>query len=389
MNSPTPAPRRRGSFWLAVIYTALTLALCELALRRFRPLPDPFIRLKAGATIAWPGTPYVPSAYPPHHRSLVFPEPGLPGFDTTTRVFSVDNLGYRGDSLRIPKPPGELRIFMVGGSTTECAILDDREAVSRRLQDRLRAALPGVDVRVYGAGKSGDRSWDHVAMTTHRIAHLQPDVVIVFAGINDLMASVEGIDYLLRGDTMPGSRIGAYQQFRMAASELQLVRLAQAAYHGFDPTEVNTHTEMRRLAQHSRTSPLVPLPATDPTPYEENLRTLVGAIRAQGARPVLMTQASTWNSDDPRAARWHWMTGHPRRYPEPALDSALERFNDRTRSVAVRMGVPVLDLARVLPKRMDYFYDDVHFNPAGADRAAELLAQTLITAGVLSRDSAR
>jgi hypothetical protein len=32
-----------------------------------------------------------------------------------------------------------------------------------------------VDVRVYGAGRSGDKSFDHVAMVAHRIAHLEPD----------------------------------------------------------------------------------------------------------------------------------------------------------------------------------------------------------------------
>jgi lysophospholipase L1-like esterase len=385
MTEPSRSRSRRGTVLLALASLAVSLVLCEALLRWLRPLPDPYVMLKAGVQISWPGTAYVPSAYPPHYTREVFAEPGLPGIDRRPRRFTIDNLGYRGDSLAMPKPAGEVRIFMVGGSTTECVFLDDSEAVTRRLQDRLRAAYPGVDIRVYGAGKSGDKSWDHVAMVTHRIAHLQPDVVIVFAGFNDFLSSVLAKDYLLRGDTAPGRRVPSRVVVRMATSELQLYRLAHAALHRFDPAETTIHSQYRQAARKARARREVPLPAADPTPFEENLRTLVGAIQAQGARAVLMTQASSWNSPDPVAAQWHWMTGHPERFPERDLDAGLGRFNARTRAVGAELGAPVADLAAALPRRMDYFYDDVHFNVLGADRAAALLAETLVRSGAIRR----
>jgi lysophospholipase L1-like esterase len=61
-------------------------------------------------------------------------------------------------------------------------------------------------------------------------------------------------------------------------------------------------------------------------------------------------------------------------YREEALDQAMEAFNDAVRAVAARFDVPLFDLARLLPKSGDYFYDDVHFNPRGADTVGAMLA---------------
>ena len=382
-HPPPPSPPRGPSGpVLALLSLGATLLAVELLLRLFHPFPDPLVRMKRVVPVSWPGTGYVPSAYPPHARNRVHSEPGLPGMDTLPRTFSTNGLGYRGDSLAMPKPAGEVRVFMVGGSTTECVFLDDREAVTRRLQDRLRAAYPGLDVRVYGAGKSGDRSWDHVAMVSQRIAHLQPDAIVVFAGINDLFAGANGRDYLMRDTARPPTLKVLLAE---AATEFQLPRLVLRAFSRVDPSEVDIRSEYRRLSARARALPLADgPPREDVRPYEENLRTLAGVARAQGARVLFMTQASTWNARDPRPGEWHWMVGTRVRYREADLDAALERYNDAMRRAAAASGAPVFDLARSIPKTADFFYDDVHFNVAGADTAAAMLARFIVSHGVVS-----
>jgi lysophospholipase L1-like esterase len=372
---------------LALLSLLGSLLAVELLLRLFHPIPDPLLPAKRVVPVSWPGSPYVPSAYPPHYLKHVHAEPGLPGMDTLPRTFSTNNLGYRGDSLAIPKPPGEVRVFMVGGSTTECVFLDDREAVTRRLQDRLRAAVPGVDVRVYGAGRSGDRSWDHVAMVSQRIAHLQPDVVVVFAGINDVFAGAGGRDYLMRDTAQTPTLKGLLKQ---AATEFQLPRLVLRAFSRVDPSQVDVRAEYRRLAARARALPLADRPPReDVRPYEENLRTLAAVARAQGARTVYMTQATTWNARDPRPSEWHWMVGTRVRYREADLDATMERYNDAMRRAGAAAGAPVFDLARSIPKSADFFYDDVHFNVAGADTAAAMLARFIVDHGVISSSAVR
>jgi len=383
MTPPPPPPRRGPSGPVLALASLLgTLLVVEVLLRLFHPLPDPLLADKRVVPVAWPGSAYVPSAYSPHFLKHVHADPGLPGMDTLPRTFSINNLGFRGDSLAIPKPPGEVRVFMVGGSTTACVFLDDRETVTRRLQDRLRAAYPGLEVRVYGAAKSGDRSWDHVAMVSQRIAHLQPDVIVVFAGMNDLFAGANGRDYLMR-DTAQSPTLGGL--LTQAATELQLPRLVVRAFSRSDPGAVDIRGEHRRLAARARALPPANRPPRENVrPYEENLRTLAAVARAQGARMVFMTQATTWNSRDPRPSEWHWMVGTRVRYREADLDAAMERYNEAMRRAGAASGAPVFDLARSIPKSADFFYDDVHFNVVGADTAAAMLTRFIVDHGVVS-----
>jgi lysophospholipase L1-like esterase len=374
---------RRGSAWGAAALSLLaSLALVEVVLRVAHPLPDPSRMAKFQADAPWPGGPYVPSAFPPHYTRRNRAEPGLPGVDRAVRRFTTNNLGFRGDSLAMPKPAGEVRVFMVGGSTTECAVLDDREAVTARLQAYLRRALPGVDVRVYNAGKSGDRSWDHVAMVAHRIAHLQPDVIVVFAGVNDVMAGIGGRDYLLRNQAEPPR---TRRLLRLLATEFQLPRLAAAALHGGDPRTATGNTSYRAAVRYVHGLPLAAgKPREDVEPYAQNLRSLAGIARSHGAQILIMTQATTWNSPDPRIGAWHWMLGGAERYREADLDAAMARYNAAAMTVAAQEGAPTFDLAAAIPKSADDFYDDVHFNVRGADTAAALLARFMVERGVVA-----
>jgi lysophospholipase L1-like esterase len=384
-----PPPERTGipGPVLGLVSLFGSLLLVEVLLRIFHPIHDPLVAVKNRVSVPWMGSAYVPSSYRPHYLKHMHSEPGLPGMDTLPRTFSVNNLGYRGDSLAIPKPPGEVRVFMVGGSTTECVFLDDREAVTRRLQDRLRAAYPGLNVRVYGAGKSGDRSWDHVAMVAHRISHLQPDVIVVFAGVNDVLAGAGRRDYLMRDTVKPPTLKGMLEA---AATEFQLPRLVVRAARHDDPSEPDIRSEYRRLARRARGLPLSDAPPSENVrPYEENLRTLAGIARAQGVRMVFMTQATTWHVRDPRPSEWHWMVGTRVRYREADLDAAMGRYNDAMQRAAAANGAPLFDLARAIPRTADFFYDDVHFNVAGADTTAAMLARFIVDHGVISPSAVR
>lgn len=365
---------------LAAVSLVIALVVAEIGLRLLHPLPDPFAYLKVDPE-SLPR--YVPSAFRPGFELKLTTEPGLPGMEPRQRTFSINNLGFRGDSLVRPKPDGEFRVFMVGGSTTECVYLDDSEAVTRVLQTELQRRAPaGIHVDVQGAGKSGDKSFDHLAMIAHRIVHLQPDAIVVFLGINDLEAAMGHRDYLMFPQTTNSGgdvhwTLG--QLVRFTATEFQLPRLAYYALNPVDEEDISLTSSYAAMAERKREQPIADdPPRTDLQPFAQNLRSIVGVARANHVPIVLMTQATTWNSDvDPRAADWHWLTGFESRHREDQLDSAMELYNDTTRAVAAEFGIPILDLARALPKSLDFFYDDVHFNVNGAATAAAALADVV------------
>ncbi len=56
----------------------------------------------------------------------------------------------------------------------------------------------------------------------------------------------------------------------------------------------------------------------------------------------------------------------------------LEQYNDVVRKLGVDRGVPVIDLARLMPKNSLYFYDMSHFTNQGAEEVAGLLTPPMI-----------
>jgi lysophospholipase L1-like esterase len=373
---------------IAVVVTVVLVVLAELALGWLAPFPDPYLADKRIAR-------YVPSAHVPNVEYRIQIEEGLPGFDPVhpgrVNVFTTNNYGFRGDELEIPKPADEVRVFVVGGSTTESLALDDSQDMSRVLQGLLQAGeveRAGTRVwKVYNAGKSGDRSYDHLAMVSQRIVHLQPDVVVVFAGINDLLAGMFQVDYT----HMQPMELTRDRTLRLLASESQLFRRAHAVARRF--LRQSTTDVQQTIAFQTNYADKAALqrsyrevddePITNVAAYERNLHSIVAVARAAGAEVVLMTQASTWASDDDTDARyWHWMRlRRARTYAEAPMDSALEAYNDAMRRIAAddgNGGAPgLLDLPALLPKTLQYFHDDVHFNVEGA-RAAAVALQPLI-----------
>jgi lysophospholipase L1-like esterase len=316
-------------------------------------------------------------------------EPGLPGL-TGRHHFTTDNVGLRGDSLARPKPANEYRVFMIGGSTVECLYLDDSEAVTTVLQQNLaRIAPPGRTVKVYNAGKSGDRSDDHISMLVHRLVHLQPDLIVVMLGLNDLRISLAGFDFR-HFDPRPAYTTAAappplklHDFALLSATEFQLGRRVYYAVERVRPRsalEVQETIALRSTdgvaARRAARAPVSTRPPHgDTTAFRHNVQSLVGIARGQGVPIVLVTQGSTWGSADTVTRRWHWMLAvGDTAYPEAGMMRGLDELNDITRDVARERTVPLYDLARSVPATSQNYYDDAHFNVAGAKLAGESLA---------------
>jgi hypothetical protein len=143
------------------------------------------------------------------------------------------------------------------------------------------------------------------------------------------------------------------------------------------PFPVAPEVEEKVLAAHRPFAPA----------YGERLRELVALIRGRGSLPVLITQAAIWGEGvDPAtgAEMAEWPSG-----VEPMSNGiqvtvngrvswrVLELYNDETRAVGRNLGVPVIDLARMMPKDSRLFYDWYHVSNAGAIEAGRILARGL------------
>lgn len=355
----------------------LSIAAGEVFFRTFVPIADPYEALKTPRH-------YIPSQFPPHLRLTIEAEEGLPGI-VGKNVFTTNNMGFRGEDLANPKPQGEFRIFLVGGSTAECLSVDDSQAINTVLQNELTRSIPaGQTVKVYTAAKSGDRSYDHIAMIVHRLVHLEPDMIVVFAGFNDLNASMKNADYLHYRNNGNESKLAGRTLAMMLVTEFELGRrvhyLMKSLVGKTDRQvfeEIPVKTDYKEKVKVRLSVPVSDeLPRTNPAAYRLNLSTIEGVARAHGIQLLFMTQPSSWNSQiDPSIRNWHWMTYRAgTTYREDSMDAALTMVNNVTREVSTERGVPLLDLAKTIPKSTEFFIDDVHFNVKGAQEIGTQLA---------------
>lgn len=364
----------------------IVAVIADAVLWLFAPAPNPYARFEK---LKPQVNQYIRTEYPPNYSVTTRTEAGLPGMKPENR-FTTNNLGFRGQELQMPKPEGEVRVFLVGGSTAECFYLDDDDDLCATAERELNLGAPERrDIRLYNVGLSGTASDDHVAMVTQRLVHLEPDAILVFCGLNDLTRSIYNYDYLHYVEERPAYRKPWYKRMLFVS---QIARRLYFLRRRIDPSDRDILEERTLESNYAgkiglqRTIPVSEAePRVDAPSYARNLATLVGVAEAHGFQLIFMTHPSTWNSQvDSEAKKWSWMRyRNGVLYSEEAMDAALEQLNDSMRRVAAAHRIPLFDVARTLPKSLDYFYDDCHFNVRGAAKVGVELAHFLRESGVV------
>lgn len=309
----------------------------------------------------------------PGQREVFRPDPRyVPGV-SGDGVLQINGLGIRGD----PLPPREAayRILCVGGSTTECLYLDDRETWTHLLQERLTKAW-GRPVWVGNVGISGYATTEHLAFL-ERFGPLEDmDCVVVMAGFNDLVLSTLGARPPIRRpwEVPVWARSDLFRLIRAGVQESQRVG---APFQDPSGEWIEERRQLRRPASKIDTLPEL---TSGLEGFEARLVAITELCVRRGVRTVLSTQAVLWRHDLEPAGETLLWTGWTRDrsafYTAGALRAGMEAFNRRVASVAARRTLELVDVAP-LSGELSSFYDDCHFTEAGARRVAELMSNQL------------
>lgn len=350
--------------------------------------------------------------WPPGLSETFHPSPRyLPGVGGLTR-FTINAQGLRSEGP-LPGGPG-YRILTIGGSSTICTYLDDAEAWPRLLQDALNEPTGEKPVWVGNAGMSGLNTMHHVHQVRHLLGQFPNiDVLILLVGANDLA-------YRLALDTayVPYDRLPPAEQDRVfkrafsyapaAFRRGTFVRRTELWYHlntlKAAVQEVITRRQYAedyagevyavwRSYRQSASAVRSALPDLD-TALEDfafHLRTIAGIAAEHGTRVVFVTQPSLWRADLPgnlQALLWLGGIGDFQLrpggvyYAPGALAGGLDQFNETLLQTCREAGAVCIDLAPHVPRDTSAFYDDLHFNEAGARLVAARLAEALQGAGL-------
>ena len=288
-----------------------------------------------------------------------------PGYRNAEGSNRVNALGYRGDETTREKPPGAYRIVCLGGSTTWTALDDYTLSYPHLLQKALRERYGHPEVEVINGGVSGYTTYESLLNLELRALDLSPDLVVVYHAINDAKAR------LIPPERYSGDNAGYRRPLRIEYSVFERSLFVHYLFVQWGLSETNSLERMARRPgveipegaseEETRRIMMETVHANPPIYFERNLRSLVGAARANGAEVLLTSWAHTTEVGGDMEKPWY--------------QEMVREHNGISRRVAEEMRAPFYDFAAEMPAEARYWKDCMHMSEEGAPLKADLFAR--------------
>lgn len=292
--------------------------------------------------------------------------------------------GFRGEEVAMDKPNGTFRVLFMGGSTVYCDRSAWEQTHVRLLETKLREQFPKRKIEVLNTGMHWYTSQHSLQNYLFRLQDFEPDLVILYHGINDLCRSFspEKLSYgPFRSDY--GHYFGPVA--RLVLKQHRAVKIpTPQCLHDF-VNEV-LFSDLRSLKPHS----VKDFPSLKS--FRRNMRRFAQILKLDKVPLILCSQAFIYRQDlDEKARAQLWMNSafcqQGGVYPDlESMARGMNQFNEASRAIAREAGLPFVELEPHLPKDLEHFHDDVHTtekaNAIIAERVFQrILAERLIKNG--------
>jgi len=302
---------------------------------------------------------------------------------------SVDSHGFfaSDQGLTWGKDNGEIRIAMIGGSTTATVNLSFDENWPGQLGALLQQALPGKTIRVINAGMPGFDTAQSIGNLALRVVPFNPDVVVIYHAYNDLKTVRPNIAYNPDYSHVHRRPYGFHKEppwfIRLLNRCMFYVRIRNK-YRQLSalstPAGANDGEERLRA---------VPLLAA--RTFEQHMQSLVAIAQAGGAKVVLSSYATLHDPQRDYSDRdivgalsamqrqeLYWLAQFTPGLTLDGIFEGIKEYNKIIKAVAKRNNTGWVDNARLIPHQTEYFVDRVHFSSMGAARMAENLLPAVL-----------
>lgn len=273
-------------------------------------------------------------------------ESRTPPYDKTQKYkFETDENGFVKPS-KIHED-SDLNIFFLGGSTTECEMVDEPYRFPY-LVGRILEEKTGKKINSYNGGKSGNNSIHSINNLLNKVAPLDPKIIIRMENINDISTLLYEATYWNRN--ISRSNLACFSKKNSGLRKFK----NEWENSPFRDQILNKNHQEKIKAEQRKI-----------------LTLFISITKALGAKPVLMTQANKITNN-----------------PDLIVKEGDEKFNQTyrqlysdfqqiTRDVARENNVLLIDLEKEIPARDEYLYDSVHFTNEGSKLAAQVISKQL------------
>ncbi|HQQ62179.1 MAG TPA: SGNH/GDSL hydrolase family protein [Pseudomonadales bacterium] len=315
------------------------------------------------------------------------------GYTTTPQYVQGENrhntLGFRGDDFPLQKPAGEYRIVCIGGSTTYTSEVKNYHDSYPAVLEKKLHEQGFTQVRVINAGVGGWHSWESLINFQFRLLDLQPDLIVVYEGINDIEARLVWPATAYAGDNSGYLQPQLSAVFMPALWEYSTLLRSTMIYtgriqpHASLPRAINKKNETTYFGDEfarQRQQGIYPqgifrtvsamemLKTNKPVYFERNIGSMIDIASSNGIKTLLLS-FPTDAEDFPDVVK----------SASPEYVYAIAEQNAVLQKLAEKKQVRFFDLAKLLPKHKSLFKDGHHVNEAGAATMATMIADEIGT----------
>jgi lysophospholipase L1-like esterase len=341
---------------------AVSFALLEVILR----IKEPFeFRTRGDKIVLRANSRFV------YHNS--FTDRGL----DETIINRRNALGFRGEDY--PRNAEQsYKVITVGGSTTECFVLNDGRTWPDVLGQKLKSTAPNLWLN--NAGLDGHSTFGHIILLRDHILKLKPDLVVFLIGVNDagrtdlkaadrfIIRKPSFVERLATHSEVCSAALNFHRNWR--ARQLHVSRDEFVNFKEKPALELPEADAKRMIDSHQEPVRL----------FRERVATLLEMCRSNGITPVLVTQPALFccgHATDPS-------TGIDLSTVQLTADKngclgwrLMELYNEQTRQAGKEAGVLVVDLAEKMPHDSKFYIDWFHYNNPGAAKVGEIIYEEI------------
>ena len=293
----------------------------------------------------------------------------------------VDQNGFLSDGhmLSVEKPVDEIRIAVIGASTTANINLSYAENWPGYLGNLVQKALPNKTIRVINAGVPGFDTAQSIGNLALRVLPLKPDIVIIYQAYNDLKAIKKTSnfrpDYSHIHKKPWGSLLKPNIFKRGLNYSMAYVRLRNN-YREHKKVKSTENYNKNFLSGETR---LDYIPKEAIKAFDQHIRILVSIAQSEGAQVILSSFATLHNAhvNYRRVQDFHKTSDLQKAelfsvgyfLPGLTIDAAfsgINQYNAILKQAAVDRHTGWVDNAAMIPHQDKYFADRVHFSSEGA-----------------------
>jgi len=365
---------RNPEFWLVLVSLIITFGLLEFTLR-ILSLPQVQLLLYDNDFInldEW--------RFTQHHYLGYTSTPNYTSLDPIEDIFN--SYGYRGPEIEPIPPDGTFRIATLGGSTTAgLGRLNWYDTYPAQLETVLHDAYELDNVQVVNAGQGGYSSWESLMNLQFRVLELNPDMIIVYQSINDIQSRIVPPEQY-HSDNSGHRQPWDYEEqqrtqnwmLRVPSLLWRLVMTSTGLMQIPDPN-LGVYINVPCSAYGATEACLGmsigdALEANPPIYYQRNLESIVAIAQTHEIEVVLMTFANRDQFDN---------TSDP-------LQTAYADHNIIIKQIADDMNVSLFDFAPMMLPDEELWLDSQHMTVEGNRLRAELIAEFLVSEGMLPSD---